>query len=50
MAGEVRIQTFVQLIKFGGYRQFSIPNPPLLLAASRYRICLEDTANLKIWA
>jgi len=26
----------VQLIKFGGYRQFSVPNPPLLLAANRY--------------
>ena len=25
----------VQLIKFGGYRQFSVPNPPLLLAANR---------------
>jgi hypothetical protein len=34
MAGEVRIQTFVQLIKFGGYRQFSVPKPPLLLAAN----------------
>ena len=37
MAGEVRIQTFVQLIKFGGYRQFSVPKPPLLLAAKRYQ-------------
>jgi len=36
MAGEVRIQTVVQLIKFGGYRQFSVPKPPLLLAANRY--------------
>ena len=36
MAGEVRIQTVVQLIKFGGYRQFSVPKPPLLLAAKRY--------------
>jgi hypothetical protein len=36
MAGEVRIQTFVQLIKFGGYRQFSVPKPPLHLAAKRY--------------
>jgi len=36
MAGEVRIQTVVQLIKFGGYRQFSVPNPPLLLAPNRY--------------
>jgi hypothetical protein len=35
MAGEVRIQTFVQLIKFSAYRQFSVPNPPLLLAAKR---------------
>jgi hypothetical protein len=35
MAGEVRIQTVVQLIKFGGYRQFSVPKPPLLLAAKR---------------
>jgi hypothetical protein len=26
----------VQLIKFGGYRQFSVPKPPLLLAAKRY--------------
>jgi len=38
MAGEVRIQTFVQLIKFGGYRQFSVPNPPLLLAAQRQAV------------
>jgi len=36
MAGEVRIQTFVQLIKFGGYRKFSLPKPPLLVAAKRY--------------
>ena len=36
IAGEVRIQTFVQLIKFGGCRQFSVPNPPLLVAAKRY--------------
>jgi hypothetical protein len=35
MAGEVRIQTFVQLIKFGGYRQFSVPNPPQRKAANR---------------
>ena len=42
MAGEVRIQTFVQLIKFGGYRQFCVPKPPLLLAANRYR-ALERT-------
>jgi len=35
MAGEVRIQTVVQLIKFGGYRQFSVSKPPLLLAAKR---------------
>jgi len=26
----------VQLIKFGGYRQFSVPEPPLLLAANSY--------------
>jgi len=39
MAGEVRIQTFVQLIKFGAYIQFSVPNPPLLLAANRYASC-----------
>jgi hypothetical protein len=25
----------VQLINFGGYRQFSVPKPPLLLAANR---------------
>jgi len=25
-------------------------NRQLLVAANRYRICLEDTANLKIWA
>lgn len=37
MAGEVRIQTVVQLINFGGYRQFSFPKPPLLLAAKRYK-------------
>jgi len=36
MAGEVRIKTVVQLIKFGGYRQFSVPKSPLLLAANRY--------------
>ena len=36
MAGEVRIQTVVQLIKFGAYRKFSVPKPPLLLAAIRY--------------
>ena len=24
-----------QLINVGGYRQFSVPNPPLLLAANR---------------
>jgi len=35
MASEVRIRTFVQLIKLGGYRQFSVTNPPLLLAAKR---------------
>jgi hypothetical protein len=37
MAGEVRIQTFVQLIKFGGYIQFSVPKPPLILAANLYK-------------
>jgi len=36
MAGLVRIQTVVHLIKFGGYRQFNVPKPPLLLAANRY--------------
>ena len=36
MAGEVQTQTFVQLIKFSSYRQFSVPKPPLLLAANRY--------------
>jgi len=35
MAGEVRIQTFVDLINFGGYSQFSVPKPPLLLAEKR---------------
>jgi hypothetical protein len=40
MAGEVRIETFVQLIKFGGYRQFSVPKPPLLLAANLYWQCI----------
>ena len=30
----------MQLIKFGGNRQFSVPNPPLLLAANRYRAFL----------
>ncbi|CAN5393538.1 hypothetical protein BH09BAC5_BH09BAC5_22890 [soil metagenome] len=38
MAGEVRIQTVVQLIKFGGYRQFRVPNPPLLVAAKRQAV------------
>jgi len=33
----------VQLIKFGGYRQFSVPKPPLLLAANRYRQVLKTT-------
>jgi len=27
----------VHLIKFSAYRQFSVPKPPLLLAAKRYR-------------
>jgi len=36
MAGEVRIQAVVQLIKFGGYRRFSVPNPPQRKAANRY--------------
>ena len=36
MAGEVRIQTFVQLIKFSEYRLFSVPKPPLLEATKRY--------------
>ena len=47
MAGEVRIQTFVQLIKFGAYIQFSVPNPPLLLAANRQTVkklsCINQT-------
>jgi hypothetical protein len=42
MAGEVRIQTFVQLIKFSAYRQFCVPNPPLLLAANR---CVQGVKN-----
>ena len=42
MAGEVRIQTFVQLIKFGGYRQFSVPNPPQRKAATRYKQVYDD--------
>jgi hypothetical protein len=29
-------RNIVQLINFGGYRQFSVPKPPLLLAAKRY--------------
>jgi len=28
----------VQLIKFGGYRQFCVPKPPLLLAAKRQTV------------
>ncbi len=32
----------MQLIKFGGYRQFSVPKPPLLVAAKRYRQGLRD--------
>ena len=36
MAGEVRIRTSVHLIKFGGYSKFSVPKPPLLVAANRY--------------
>ena len=48
MAGDVRIQTFVQLIKFSSYRQFSVPNPPLLLAANRYgQVQNNDTIKLK---
>jgi len=47
MAGEVRIQTVVQLIKFGGYRQFSVPKPPLLLAAKRCMPC-KKKANAQI--
>jgi len=42
MAGEVQIQTVVPLIKLSGYRQFSVPKPPLLLAANRYRQGLRD--------
>jgi len=45
MAGFVRIQTFVQLIKFGGYRQFSVPKPPLLLAAKRYKPMVYHNLN-----
>jgi hypothetical protein len=45
MAGEVRIQTVVHLINFGGYRQFSIPKPPLLLGAIRYRAFKKDIAK-----
>jgi hypothetical protein len=37
MAGEVRIETFVQLINFGAIRQFSASNPPQRKAAKRYR-------------
>jgi len=33
--GRSAYTNIVQLIKFGGYRQFSVPNPPLLLAANR---------------
>ncbi len=39
MAEEVRIQTVVQLIKFGGYRQFGVLNPPQRKAANRYSQC-----------
>jgi len=28
-------RNIVQLINIGGYRQFSVPKPPLLLAAKR---------------
>jgi len=35
IAGEVRIQTVVHPIKFGGYRKFSVPNPPQRKAAKR---------------
>ncbi len=28
-------RNIVHLINFGGYRQFSVPKPPLLLAANR---------------
>jgi len=28
-------RNIVQLINIGGYRQFSVPKPPLLLAANR---------------
>ena len=35
MAGKVQIQTVVQLMKFSVYGQFSVPKPPLLLAADR---------------
>jgi hypothetical protein len=43
MAGEVRIQTVMQLIKFGGHRQFSVPKPPLLLAANRWQKYFEKS-------
>ena len=36
MAGKVRIQTFVQLIKFGGYRL--LQNRQLLVAVNKYAI------------
>lgn len=46
MAGEVRIQTVVQLTNFGRYRQLSAPNPPLLLAANRYKQLQEAKSKI----
>jgi hypothetical protein len=33
---EVGINPVVQIIHLGGYSQFSVPKPPLLLAAALY--------------
>ncbi len=38
-------RNIMQLINFGGFIQFSVPNPPLLLAAKRYAQLLEDSAS-----
>jgi hypothetical protein len=35
MAGEVQIETVVQIINFGAGRQFSVPNPPHRKSANR---------------
>lgn len=37
MAGEVQIETVVQLINFSASRQFSVPNPPHRKSAKRYQ-------------